>query len=126
MPFAPYTEEAADVRSFPCYIVGVSLSRRHLVLLPSLVLLGCKNDEPPARGCATPIDDASQQQRQALAYVAETPHEGQRCDNCNKYVANQFQDCGGCLLFSGPVAPAGHCRSWAASPLKPASTATGR
>ncbi len=123
MALAPYTEEAADVRSFPCYTVDVTLSRRHLVLLPGLALLGCEKVERPLRGCATPIDDASQQQRRALAYVAETPNAGQRCDNCNKYVANQFQDCGGCLLFSGPVAPAGYCRSWAASPLKPATEA---
>ena len=103
---------------FPCYTPEVRLTRRHLVLLSGAVLAGCKDASPPARGCETPIDDASRELRRQLAYVEQTAQETQRCDNCNKYVANQFQACGGCLLFSGPVAPAGYCQSWAASPLR--------
>lgn len=94
------------------------LSRRHLVLLSAALPLGCEKKQPPARGCATPIDDASKQLRKSLGYVEKTPREAERCDNCNKYVANQFQACGGCLLFSGPVAPGGYCQSWAATPKR--------
>lgn len=99
----------------------MSLSRRHLVLLSSAALLGCEEKKLPGHGCATPIDEASKEQRQTLGYREKSPREDQRCDTCTKYVANQFQACGGCLLFSGPVAPAGYCKSWVATPLKKAA-----
>ena len=67
----------------------------------------------PGYSALTPEQQAA---RTALEYVDVTPVPGQRCDNCRFYnvPTGATSPCGGCQLFRGPVAPAGHCRSWAA------------
>lgn len=52
--------------------------------------------------------------RGKLAYVKESPIEESRCNNCNLYLPpGEGKDCGGCMLFKGPVHPGGYCTYWA-------------
>lgn len=67
-----------------------------------------------ATGCATPLDAQSTQLRQTLQYVEQSANAEQNCANCAQFVADQYGDCGGCGVMTGPVQPQGHCLSWAA------------
>ncbi len=99
-----------------------SVSRRRFLVTTGAVLgLG-----PAFAACGGPVNAAScegydtltaqdLQTRATLNYVDETPIAGQRCDNCRFYNRPAGSSpCGGCQLFAGPVAPGGHCTSWAA------------
>ncbi|GIV57972.1 MAG: high-potential iron-sulfur protein [Rhodothermaceae bacterium] len=56
----------------------------------------------------------SQQMRQSLQYVDESPVEGKMCSNCALWVApEEGAACGGCTLIKGPISPNGYCTSWA-------------
>jgi hypothetical protein len=49
-----------------------------------------------------------------LGYVSQSPQPDSQCDNCKLWVpAKEGVECGGCLLFTGPVSPGGHCTYWA-------------
>ncbi len=62
----------------------------------------------------TGVDPAEVEKRKALGYVDESPLPDKQCDNCKLWVpAKEGKECGGCLLFAGPVAPGGHCTYWA-------------
>jgi len=65
-------------------------------------------------GCATPVDAQSTQMRSTLQYVEQSQVEGKNCENCAQYVADQYGECGGCNVITGPVRPQGYCLSWAA------------
>jgi len=117
---------------------GSKLSRRYTLRIIGaggvsaglLPIVGCGGedsggggggDEPEdATGCNAPIDEQSQQMRRTLQYVDESQVEGRECSNCAQYVADQYGDCGGCNVMSGPVQPGGHCLSWAAVAEAPA------
>ena len=52
--------------------------------------------------------------RKSFAYVESSPVPDSRCDNCKLWLPpKEGQECGGCLLFKGPVYAAGHCTYWA-------------
>lgn len=62
----------------------------------------------------TGVDPAELEKRKALGYVNESPLPDKQCDNCKLWVpAKEGKDCGGCLLFAGPVSPGAHCTYWA-------------
>jgi hypothetical protein len=72
-----------------------------------------------AGGCndLTGLTEQEKQMRNALQYVDVTDIPDKRCDNCQLYIApEEGAACGACKILKGPVAPGGHCTSWAAMP----------
>lgn len=65
-----------------------------------------------------PCDDLSKvsvdeiSKRKKMAYVNQSPVEDNQCGNCNLFIPAPDKPCGACLLFKGPVSPAGHCAYW--------------
>lgn len=52
--------------------------------------------------------------RESLGYVESTPIPDKHCSNCQLYIpAKEGQNCGGCILFKGPVFEEGYCTYWA-------------
>jgi hypothetical protein len=75
-------------------------------------------EEPTAAAgpsCDSEIDAQSRTLRQTLNYVENSEVEGSNCANCVQYQEGAYGDCGGCAVFTGPVAANGHCSSWAAA-----------
>ena len=71
---------------------------------------------PAADPCSdlTGVDPTDVQKRKSLGYTNKSPLPDSQCDNCKLWVpAKEGKECGGCLLFSGPVNPEGHCTYWA-------------
>lgn len=73
---------------------------------------GDKKETAAARSC----DDLSGvrkneiEKRQKLAYVDKSAVPGNFCGNCSLYIPQTDNaECGGCMLFKGPVHSAGHC-----------------
>lgn len=63
------------------------------------------------------LTEQEKQMRGALQYVEVSPDPEKRCDNCQLYIApEEGVACGSCKILKGPVAPGGHCTSWAALP----------
>ncbi len=53
--------------------------------------------------------------RKKLGYVKESPIADRTCDKCKLWLPPAAgKQCGGCMLFKGPVYPAGYCIYWAA------------
>ena len=65
-------------------------------------------------GCDATFDAASAQMRTALQYKEASDQEGKNCANCAQFKPGAYGDCGGCILFTGPVQNNGYCLSWAA------------
>jgi hypothetical protein len=60
------------------------------------------------------VDKVDIEKRKSLGYVSLSPMPDKQCDNCKLWVpAAKGKDCGGCLLFTGPVSPEGNCTYWA-------------
>lgn len=60
------------------------------------------------------VDPTDVQKRKSLGYTNKSPLPDGQCDNCKLWVpAKEGKECGGCLLFTGPVNPEGHCTYWA-------------
>lgn len=58
--------------------------------------------------------DELRMRNEVYKYVDVTPDPAKRCDNCALYVAAaEGNPCGACTLVKGPIAPGGHCISWA-------------
>jgi FtsP/CotA-like multicopper oxidase with cupredoxin domain len=77
------------------------------------------SDAAAEGGCSdlTGLTEQEIQMRNALQYVDETDIPDKRCDNCQLYIPPEGgAACGACKILKGPVAPAGHCTSWAALP----------
>ena len=52
--------------------------------------------------------------REKLGYVKESPINDNKCNNCNLYLPPAAgKECGGCMLFKGPVYAEGYCTYWA-------------
>jgi hypothetical protein len=82
------------------------------------VLAACGGKEQAA-GCndLTGLTDQEIQMRTQLQYVEVSTLPDKLCDNCQLWVVPAAgAACGGCQLIKGPIAPAGHCVSWAARP----------
>jgi hypothetical protein len=55
------------------------------------------------------------EKRQKFAYVDKSPVPGNFCVNCSLYVPQPGNaECGGCMLFKGPVRAAGYCIQYVA------------
>ncbi len=53
--------------------------------------------------------------RKKLGYVKESPIAEKTCDKCKLWLPPAAgKQCGGCMLFKGPVYTAGYCTYWAA------------
>lgn len=88
-------------------------------------LLACASNKKPAAAKAitptadpcsdlTGVDPTDVQKRKSLGYTNKSPLPDSQCDNCKLWVpAKEGKECGGCLLFTGPVNPEGHCTYWA-------------
>jgi hypothetical protein len=68
-----------------------------------------------------PCEDLSQlsqedlEIRENFEYVANTPIPGERCDNCELWIApEKSEKCGGCQIMNGPIKPEGYCTAWVA------------
>jgi len=62
----------------------------------------------------TGVDPVDVEKRKALGYSSLSPIPDKQCDNCKLWVPiKEGKECGGCLLFAGPVSPEGHCTYWA-------------
>lgn len=62
----------------------------------------------------TGVDAVDIEKRKSLGYVSLSPIPDKQCDSCKLWVpAAEGKDCGGCLLFTGPVAAEGNCTYWA-------------
>ncbi|MCE6992493.1 hypothetical protein [Dyadobacter sp. CY323] len=62
----------------------------------------------------TGVDPVDVEKRKSLGYVNLSPVPDKQCDACKLWVpAAEGKECGGCLLFAGPVAPEGNCTYWA-------------
>jgi len=62
----------------------------------------------------TGVDPVDVQKRKSLGYTSKSPLPESQCDNCKLWIpVKEGKECGGCLLFTGPVNPGGHCTYWA-------------
>lgn len=68
-----------------------------------------------------PCDDLSNvsageiEKRQKFGYVKKSPDQERFCTKCSLYIPPvSDKDCGGCLLFKGPVHPKGSCIQYVA------------
>ena len=62
----------------------------------------------------TGVDPVDVEKRKALGYTSLSPIPDKQCDNCKLWVpVKEGKECGGCLLFAGPISPEGHCTYWA-------------
>lgn len=51
--------------------------------------------------------------RKTYGYVTESLYPNNLCSNCNLYKPPASDnDCGGCILFEGPVYASGYCNHW--------------
>jgi hypothetical protein len=95
--------------------VNPNLSRRRLLVLGGLVLLGCKKDDKPAT--CTDTSQLSKQDadsRMLLGYVEPAPSPAMQCAKCAQYIeAPSAGACGGCKVLKGPISPAGYCKVFA-------------
>ncbi len=63
----------------------------------------------------TNVSDGEIKKRHSLGYVKKSTVPENFCSNCALYIPPKAnQDCGGCILFKGPVYNEGHCVQWAA------------
>ncbi|HWV32786.1 MAG TPA: hypothetical protein VN038_24155 [Dyadobacter sp.] len=92
-----------------------------------VLLASCGSSKKTASKAATPkaakenpCDDLTGvapvdvEKRKALGYVNLAPSPDKQCNACKLWVpVAEGKECGGCLLFAGPVSPEGNCTYWA-------------
>jgi hypothetical protein len=60
------------------------------------------------------VAPAELQKRKKLAYVSSSPIPDSNCGNCALHIPTKpGKNCGGCILFKGPVRDEGYCAYWA-------------
>jgi hypothetical protein len=91
----------------------------------SMLTSGCSTVKKPTVNANTPagvnpcedlskVDKVDIEKRKSLGYVSVSPMPDKQCDSCKLWVpAAEGKECGGCLLFTGPVSPEGNCTYWA-------------
>ena len=93
-----------------------------------VLLSGCESKKGPQKvenGVKTdPCKDLSGvskndiEARTKLGYAEKSPLPDMVCGNCNLHIPpSAGKECGGCMLFKGPVYSSGYCIYWA--PLTP-------
>jgi hypothetical protein len=106
--------------------IGKCLGISSLAAASTLVLSGCgqgkqdNSNEAKTTG-GNPCDDLSGltkeeiEQRKQFGYVKESSVPGSHCGNCRLFIpSDSEQECGGCLLFKGPVRATGYCTQYEA------------
>lgn len=90
------------------------------------ILTGCGQEKPATKEDKTgaaidPCNDFSEVSikdagiREKLGYVNKSPIADMTCDKCNLWLPPAADSqCGGCMLFKGPVYPSGYCTYWTA------------
>ena len=59
------------------------------------------------------VSKAEIEKREKLNYVKESTLSGSNCGNCHFYIPPKSEgQCGGCLLFEGPVRSTGYCTQY--------------
>ncbi|MFB9292641.1 high-potential iron-sulfur protein [Persicitalea jodogahamensis] len=92
--------------------------------LAGLWLAGCgsskKSVATDKKLKATPCEDLTGvpavdvEKRKSLGYTNLSPIPDKECRNCQLFIPpKEGSECGGCLLFAGPVSPEGYCTYWA-------------
>jgi hypothetical protein len=62
----------------------------------------------------TGVSTVDVEKRKALGYVNLAPSPDKQCDACKLWIpVPEGKECGGCLLFAGPVSSEGNCTYWA-------------
>jgi hypothetical protein len=65
-------------------------------------------------GDLTGLSESEITKRDKLGYVEESPIPESVCGNCQLYIPPKTEeDCGGCMLFKGPVYADAYCTYWA-------------
>ncbi|WP_236973640.1 high-potential iron-sulfur protein [Membranihabitans maritimus] len=60
------------------------------------------------------VGEADLKKRKSLGYEETTPIPDKHCSNCQLYIPpKEGRNCGGCILFKGPVFEDGYCTYWA-------------
>ncbi|MFT3946789.1 MAG: high-potential iron-sulfur protein [Agriterribacter sp.] len=76
------------------------------------------NNQPEATDPCNDLTGVSAEEldkRKRMAYADKSQVPESSCGNCGLYIPWKDQaDCGGCLLFKGPVHAGGHCIQWVA------------
>lgn len=95
------------------------------VLSSGLFLSGCKSkksdqgdtEQVVSRDSCNDLSGVSEneiEKRKKFGYVMESPIPDSHCSNCNLYIPpGADKECGGCMLFKGPVCASGYCTYWA-------------
>ena len=61
------------------------------------------------------VSEGEIEKRKRFAYVDRSTLPENQCGNCSMYIPNeQNKECGGCLVFAGPVRASGYCIQWVA------------
>jgi hypothetical protein len=74
-------------------------------------------EEKPVKDCndLSGVSEQELKKRTQFGYEAESSAPERNCGSCALYVLpKQGVGCGGCMLFQGPVNPAGSCIQFAA------------
>jgi hypothetical protein len=59
--------------------------------------------------------EGEMEKRKKFGYVDKSTVPENRCGSCSMYIPNeQNKECGGCLLFAGPVHASGYCIQYVA------------
>jgi len=107
------------------YFLSDFFGKALALTIPTVLIKACrpaKNTRNPGQATASDglceqldgVEKVELDKRKALGYVSQSPIQDKQCDNCKLYVPPKpGNDCGGCLLFAGPVAAQAHCTYWA-------------
>ncbi|GAB3342782.1 hypothetical protein GCM10027299_57910 [Larkinella ripae] len=91
----------------------------------NLLLVACDSKktaqtEKAKQPAANPCEDYSGvpaeelKKRKDLGYVTKSPIPEKQCNSCNLWLPPApGQECGGCMLFKGPIYANAHCTYWA-------------
>lgn len=72
--------------------------------------------KPAADPCTdfSNVEPSEIEKRNALGYVEKSPISDNTCENCKLFVpGKEGSNCGGCMLFKGPVFLDAYCTYWA-------------
>lgn len=83
--------------------------------LAGLTVLGASRTAAAAQAtlCADPnkLDSGQMSIRESLNYTETSKDPTQVCNGCG-FIHDVQGNCGGCMIFNGPVHVNGHCDSW--------------
>ncbi|MCA9528695.1 MAG: high-potential iron-sulfur protein [Myxococcales bacterium] len=95
-------------------ILGGALKLAVIGALP-IGVAGCSSKKQ-ALNCmdTSGLDQSAVAMRNNLKYTDHSPFGTQKdCNNCQFFTAAGSDACGSCTILKGPIAPTGHCTSWA-------------